>query len=395
MRATIVVAGNDGAGSAGAIAAWLAATEGLRRAAFVEGLTAAADLPADVPATRLAAGCVCCVGQAPLRVGITRAVRSARPQALLLVLSGGAHVPRVRALLADGSLGVRFEVEAEVEPGAAPGPETLMSQLQTSRANGIDIAWRTDGAGAESGAPWVVLSHSLAADHRMWDPQIDALARYRILRFDTRGHGATSVPPGDYTMDDLAGDALALLDACGVRRCHFVGMSMGGMIGQQLALRAPGRVLSLTLADTSSRYPPAARPMWDERIALVRARGMDAVAPGTLERWFTPAFREREPDTVARIGAQIRATPVAGFIGCAHAISHIDLTARLPAIRCPTLVIVGADDPSTPVEMSEEIVRAIEGSQLEVLADAAHLSSVEQAGRFNELLRTFLGSVRS
>jgi len=269
-----------------------------------------------------------------------------------------------------------------------------MTMLQKARVNGIDIAWRIDGAASDSAAPWVVLSHSLAADHRMWDPQMEALARWRVLRFDTRGHGASAVPPGDYTMDELADDALGLLDACGVRRCHFVGMSMGGMVGQQLALRAPGRVASLTLADTSSRYPPAARPMWDERIALVRARGMDAVAPGTLERWFTPAFREREPDIVARIGAQIRATPVAGFIGCAHAISHIDLTARLAAIRCPTLVVVGADDPSTPVEMSEEIVRAIEGSRLEVLPGAAHLSSIEQAERFNELLRAFLASVR-
>ncbi len=267
--------------------------------------------------------------------------------------------------------------------------------MNRTRVNGVDLAWREDGAGAASGAPWVMLSHSLAADHRMWDPQLAALARYRVLRFDTRGHGASSVPAGDYTMEQLAADALGLLDAVGVARCHFVGLSMGGMVGQQLALRAPNRLLSLTLADTSSRYPPAARPMWDERIALVRARGMDAVAPGTLERWFTAAFREREPDIVARIGAQIRATAVAGFIGCAHAISHLDLTARLAAIRCPTLVIVGADDPSTPVSMSEEIVRAIDGSRLEVVPEAAHLSNIEQVVRFNELLRAFLASIRS
>lgn len=386
MRATVVCAGSD---APAAVDAWLAATEGQRRAAFIEGLAAAPDLPDDVATTRLAAGCVCCVGQVMLRVGLVRALRAARPQALLLLLSGGAHAPRVRALLADGSLGVRFHVDGHEREAT-----TMSALLNRTRVGGIDVAWRVDGAPADSAAPWVVLSHSLAADHRMWDPQMEALARYRVLRFDTRGHGASSAPAGDYTMDQLAEDALGLLDACGVQRCHFVGMSMGGMIAQQLALRAPGRLLSLTLADTSSRYPPAARPMWEERIALVRARGMDAVAPGTLERWFTPAFREREPDVVARVGAQIRATPVAGFIGCAHAISHIDLTARLASIRCPTLVIVGADDASTPVEMSEEIVRAIEGSRLEVLADAAHLTSIEQAGRFNELLRGFLAAVR-
>lgn len=269
------------------------------------------------------------------------------------------------------------------------------TSLEKVRVNGVDLAWRVDGVAADSNAPWVLMSHSLAADHRMWDPQMEALARYRVLRFDTRGHGSSSVPAGDYTMEQLADDALGLLDALDVQRCHFVGMSMGGMIGQQLALRAPGRLLSLTLADTSSRYPPSSRPMWDERIALVRAGGMGAVAPGTLERWFSPVFREREPDIVARIGAQIRATPLAGFIGCAHAISHIDLTARLGSIRCPTLIIVGADDPSTPVAMSEEIMRAIDDSRLEVLPDAAHLSSIEQAARFNELLLGFLASVRA
>ena len=263
--------------------------------------------------------------------------------------------------------------------------------MQKCRINDIELAYRIDGA--EAGAPWLVFSHSLACDHSMWDAQLGAFGDFRLLRFDTRGHGSSSAPAGEYTMELLAGDALALLDALGIRHCHFVGLSMGGMIGQQLALRAPARLLSLTLADTSSRYPAAARPMWDDRIALVRSRGMNAVLPATLERWFTVRFREQHPEEVARIAALIRATPVSGYVGCAHAISHIDFTARLATIDCPTLVMVGADDQGTPVSMAEEIVQAIDGSRLEIIPNAAHLSNIEQPQRFNALLRQFLASI--
>lgn len=260
--------------------------------------------------------------------------------------------------------------------------------LQKIRVNGVELAYRIDGAPRT--APWVVMSHSLACDHAMWDPQMAALRDFRVLRFDTRGHGASEAPIGQYTMDQLAADAHALLDALGIERFHFVGLSMGGMIGQQLALRIPRRMATLTLADTTSRYPAAARPVWEERIAMVRAQGMNTLVPTTLERWFTAPFRDNQIDVVAGIAARIRATPVAGYIGCAHAISRIDLTARLPTIACPTLVIVGADDPGTPPAMAEEIVRAIEGSRLEVIPAAAHLSNIEQPARFNALLRNFL-----
>jgi 3-oxoadipate enol-lactonase len=263
-------------------------------------------------------------------------------------------------------------------------------QVQRSRVNDIELAYRIDGAAA--GAPWLVFSHSLACDQSMWDAQLAAFGDFRLLRFDTRGHGASDAPAGEYTMELLADDVLALLDVLGIRRCHFVGLSMGGMIGQQLALRAPTRLLSLILADTSSRYPATARPMWVERIALVRSRGMDAVLPSTLDRWFTPRFREQHPEEVSRIAALVRSTPVAGYVGCAHAISHIDFTARLGTIDCPTLVMVGTDDQGTPVSMAEEIVQAIEGSHLEIIPDAAHLSNVEQPQRFNSLLRRFLDS---
>jgi 3-oxoadipate enol-lactonase len=257
--------------------------------------------------------------------------------------------------------------------------------------NGVRIAYRIDGSD-DPGRPWIVFSHSLACDHRMWDPQVEAFSDFRLLRYDTRGHGASDAPAGDYTLELLAEDLKVLLEALGIARCHLVGLSMGGMIGQQFALRYPARLTSLTLADTTSRQPPEARSVWDERLALVRTKGMDAIVPSTLERWFTASFRGRAADAMAKIGAMIRATPVAGYAGCAYAIARIDLSSRLSNIDCPVLVMVGEHDPGTPREMSEQIVRAIAAARLEVIADAAHLSNVEQSDRFNTLLRQFLTS---
>ena len=264
--------------------------------------------------------------------------------------------------------------------------------MESIERDGVRIAYRTDGSGDER-RPWLVFSHSLACDHTMWDPQMADVADLRVLRFDTRGHGASGAPAGDYTLELLADDLKALLDCLAIRRCHFIGLSMGGMIGQQFALRYPGRFASMTLADTTSRYPAEARAVWDERLALARSRGMDALVPSTLERWFTPAFREREPETVARIGQQIRSTPVAGYAGCAYGISHIDLSARLAAIDCPTQVLVGDADLGTPRPMAEEIVRALPGARLHVIEGAAHLSNVEQPAAFNRLLRQFLAAL--
>ena len=261
--------------------------------------------------------------------------------------------------------------------------------MQSIEREGVRIAYRTDGS-TDRSRPWLVFSHSLACDHTMWDPQVDAFGDFRILRFDTRGHGASGAPAGDYPLEMLAEDLKALLDALEIRRCHFVGLSMGGLIGQQALLRFPARLASVTLADTTSRYPPEARSVWDERLALVRSRGMDAIVPSTLERWFTANFRAREPATVARIGQLIRSTPVEGFAGCAYAIARVDLSARLADVDRPTLVMVGDSDVGTPREMAEEIVRAIPGSQLRVIPQAAHLSNVEQPAEFNRLLRQFL-----
>jgi len=261
------------------------------------------------------------------------------------------------------------------------------------KANGIAVEYAVEGNvgdGLKDKRPWLVLSHSLAATWRMFEPQVGHLAgRFRVLGYDTRGHGGTDAPAGAYTLDQLADDLNALLDALEVREAHFLGLSMGGMIGQTFALKYPGRLKSLVLADTTSGYGPEAGALWQGRIKMAHERGMDALAAPTLERWFTAPFREAQPDTVRRIGDMIRATPVAGYAGCCHAISKIDLTAKLGAIRVPTLVIVGREDMGTPVAMAEAIHRGIAGSELAVLDSAAHFSNVEQAPAFNRALDAF------
>lgn len=253
-------------------------------------------------------------------------------------------------------------------------------------ANGIDIHYQIEGSG-----PWLTLSHSLASDLSMWAPQMAALTpRFTVLRFDTRGHGQSSAPPGAYTWEMLRDDALALLDALGVARTHFVGLSMGGMIAQHLALAAPGRIDHLVLADTTSRYSAAAAAQWQQRIELVREKGMAVLEAGTLERWFTAPYRAAHPEVMARIGALICNTPVNGYIGCAQAIPTIALTDRLGELRLPTLVIAGAEDVGTPPELAREIAGRIPGARLEIIPDASHLTNIEQAERFNRLLSEFL-----
>src|SRR5688500_7138286 len=255
-------------------------------------------------------------------------------------------------------------------------------------ANGIDVNYTLEGP---EQAPVVTMSHSLAADLSMWDPQVPALAsRYRVLRYDTRGHGATDAPAGAYTLDQLAEDARALLATLGIRRTHWVGLSMGGMIGQTLALKSPDLFASLSLCDTSSRIPAEARPLWDDRIATATAKGMEPLVEPTIARWFTPPFIAARKDVVDRVRTMIRATPAAGYAGCCHAIKVLDLTDRLGAIALPTNVIVGEDDPGTPVAASRAIHERIKDSELVIIPSAAHLSNMEQPEAFTRALTGFL-----
>ena len=253
-------------------------------------------------------------------------------------------------------------------------------------ANDIDINYELEGQG-----PVVTFSHSLACSLAMWDEQVAALrGRYRVLRYDTRGHGGTSAPAGAYTLEQLADDLHALLGGLGITETHFVGLSMGGMIGQIFALTYPEMVQSLVLCDTTSRYPAAAAPVWQDRIKTVEAKGMEPLVEPTLGRWFTAPFRARRPDLMEQVGAMIRATPAQGYVGCCHAIPKINATDRLGAVACPALVIVGEEDPGTPVEMARDIHAALPSAELAILRSASHLSNLEQPEEFNRVLVRFL-----
>ena len=212
--------------------------------------------------------------------------------------------------------------------------------------------------------------------------------KYRVLRYDTRGHGGTEVTPGPYSFELLTEDAYALHQALGIQKTHFVGLSMGGMIGQLLAVRHPELLLSVTLCDTTSKMPHP--EIWNDRIAAAQSGGVEAVVDGTLERWFTPAMHERDPDEIARIAAMIRGTAVEGFIANCHAIRELNQTDLLKNIKTPTLIIVGAEDPATTPEMSRIIHAEIGGSELAILPDASHLANVEQPAAFNDVLIPFL-----
>ncbi|HUL23497.1 MAG TPA: 3-oxoadipate enol-lactonase [Thermodesulfobacteriota bacterium] len=256
------------------------------------------------------------------------------------------------------------------------------------KTNGIWMNYELSG---KKGAPVVVLSHSLSCNLLMWNPQMDALNPYfQVLRYDTRGHGSTEAPSGSYTLKLLAEDVIGLLDALGMDRVAFVGLSMGGMIGQCLVLNHPHRLKSLVLCDTASIVPAEAQPVWKERLDKAIKKGMEGLYEETLERWFTPAFLRRNPPVVNLIREQILATPVAGYVGCAEAIRRLNYLDRISGIKTPTLIIVGEEDPGTPVSASEAMRDRIPGSKLVVLPSARHLSNVEQPETFNAALLKFL-----
>ncbi|MGN6137369.1 MAG: 3-oxoadipate enol-lactonase [Ralstonia sp.] len=263
-----------------------------------------------------------------------------------------------------------------------------LSNSGTVHANGIDIHYRTDG----TDGPWVVLAHALGVDHQLWDSIAQRLAsRHRVLRYDARGHGKTSAPHGAYTLFQLADDVAGLLDALSIEQAHFVGLSMGGMVGQVLGVRHPHRLLSLTLCDTVSYTPVSAHAMWDERIGQVEAHGMSGIVEATIQRWLTTPFREAHPDIVERIRSLLRATPPHGYVGTCLAIKALDTRSSLARIACPTLVITGEQDTGAPVEAAREIASHIPDARLKVISDAAHLAPIEQEEAFLADLDEFFG----
>jgi len=259
-------------------------------------------------------------------------------------------------------------------------------EFRSVPTNGIETFCALRGEG-----PWLVMSHSLACDHGMWDLQIEALSRhFRVLRYDTRGHGRSTANPGPYSLDMLADDLKALIDALGIAQMHFVGLSMGGMIGQVFALKYQHTLKSLVLCDTTSRYEAAVRPIWAERIAMARGESMRALAAPTLARWFTQAFRDSNTEAMRRFGDMIASTPLEGYAGCSQALLDINVSDRLKGIKVPALVIVGAQDAGTPLAMAQAIHDNLPGSELAVIPNAAHFPNVEQPEAFTSTLLRFL-----
>lgn len=254
--------------------------------------------------------------------------------------------------------------------------------------NGITVKYELTGP---ENAPVIVCSHCLAGSMGIWDPQMaDLENKYRVLCYDVRGHGGSSAPDEAYTMEMLASDIFGLMDVLSIDRVHFMGISMGGMIGQTLALMHPERVSSLILCDTTCMVPEAMQPVWEERIRTAREKGMSAIVDETLERWFSPGFREKNPEIALKIRDIILKTPVSGFTGCCRAISRFDVHGALSEISVPALVMVGENDPGTPVDAARQIYEGIDGAVMVELPRAFHLSNIEAAREFNENLLAFM-----
>jgi 3-oxoadipate enol-lactonase len=232
-------------------------------------------------------------------------------------------------------------------------------------------------------APALVLSNSLGATLAMWDPQADALAqRFRLIRYDTRGHGGSDAPPGPYSIDDVGNDVVALLDELEIERAHVAGLSLGGMTAMWLGINAPERVDRLVLLCTSPQLGPAKN--WADRAALVRRKGTGALVDATLERWLTEDYRSKHDTTGLR--AMFESIDDEGYANCCAVIERMDLTPNLDGITAPTLVIAGAQDPATPPEEAEGIVAGVPDARLEVLDPGAHLVNVEQPAAVTKLI---------
>jgi 3-oxoadipate enol-lactonase len=252
-------------------------------------------------------------------------------------------------------------------------------------SDGCRIAYQFDGP---EGAPTLLLSNSLGTAMEMWAPQIPTLIEhFRVLRYDSRGHGRSGVPEGAYSMDRLGRDVIELLDALEIPNVSFCGLSKGGMIGQWLGIRVPHRLERLILANTSPFMGPPSD--WDTRIAQLREGGMAAIVDAVLGRWFTAGFHSTRTKIIDALRAQFEATDLLGYSGCCAAIRDMDMRPLLPLITTPTLVIGGSEDPATPPSHSKLLADLIPGAALCMLA-AAHLSNIEQPSAFGRLLLSYL-----
>ena len=258
-----------------------------------------------------------------------------------------------------------------------------------SIANGISVNYETAGEGAP-----VVLIHGLAMDFTFWHHQVHPLAaHFQVIRYDVRGHGSSERAEPPYSLELMADDLHQFLRSIGVGPAHLVGLSMGGMIAQTLALSHPNQVLSLTLASTTSEYPPEGRQAFLERAQTARESGMEALVDGTMGRWFTDEYRQKNSADLSQVRRVVLGTNAACFGAAALAVSKVDTTTRLHQIGAPTLVIAAENDMSTPVAAARRIQDGIAGSKLEIIAEASHCCNIQRPDEFNRVLLDFLMGV--
>jgi 3-oxoadipate enol-lactonase len=240
----------------------------------------------------------------------------------------------------------------------------------------------------DNGKPPLVFSNSLGTNLHMWDAQMPAFGEhFRVIRYDSRGHGRSDPPKGPYSIERLGRDALAVFDGLGIKRAYFCGLSKGGMVGQWLGANASDRIERLVVSNTAAYIP--APDLWNQRIEIATNKGMGALAKGIIERWFTPEVRANDPGEVGRVNAMLLATPSLGYAACCFAIRDMDQREAIKGVTVPTLVVIGERDPATPPDRGQEIHQLIKGSKLALL-DAAHLSNIEKTDAFNRAVLGFL-----
>ncbi|UHL65879.1 3-oxoadipate enol-lactonase [Paralcaligenes sp. KSB-10] len=240
----------------------------------------------------------------------------------------------------------------------------------------------------------IVLSHALGCDLSMWNQMADFLtADYNVVSYDHRGHGSSDAPLALYSMEELAEDAARLVHELGCGPVIWIGLSMGGMVGQELAIRHPSLVSALVIANSTSEYPDAVRAVWQQRIETVRAQGIEVIADAVMERYFHEGFRQEHAGAVAAFRRRLVTTDQDGYMGCCNAVGTVDTTRRLSQIKAPALVIAGELDQGAPVAMSKTIASQIPGAQLVVIPEASHLAVTEQPKAFAQAVENFLASL--
>ena len=321
-------------------------------------------------------------------------------------IRGGVPLGKIKETLMQGAIycgvpaaNTAFKLTMDIlrEEGLLPAPRPLSAAVRVATHHTFSqpqLRAAVQGPVDASVTP-VVLSHALGLDLHMWDELAADLATTRpVLRYDHRGHGGSAVPTGPYSMDDLVDDAARLIREWGRGPIVWVGLSMGGMVGQGLAIRHPELVKGLVLANTGSQYPEAAKAMWAQRIASVEDKGLAGIAEMVMERYFRADFRGTQPEAVAAFRNTVLRTDAAGYVACCHAVANVNWLDRLAQVKCPTLIIAGALDVGAPVAMSQAMAERIPGAELVVLADASHLSVAEQPALFSQHLQRFLGGLK-